>query len=160
MWNVNKLSLTSLPVVPTPRLVLSCHKRNPRPPPLPIGQPARTQKRRYIPRKDLKSFAESLRPERGENERLKQKATTQAGAQAALKARELERLKEELDGAASLGDLGESLEREWSEEAFLRTRVRRENPMDSTSAANKDGERMWKAGAANPKLWEIVGEVV
>jgi hypothetical protein len=91
---------------------------------------------------------------------VKQKATTQAGAQAALKAWELERLKEELDGAASLGDLGESLEREWSEEAFLRTRVRRENPMDSTSAANKDGERMWKAGAANPKLWEIVGEVV
>jgi hypothetical protein len=73
----------------------------------------RKKKPRHKPRKKSKPGGgwELQRPERGENERLKQKATTQAGAQAAFKARELERLKEELDGTASLGELGESLER-------------------------------------------------
>jgi hypothetical protein len=82
--------------------------------------------------------------------------------QVALKAREVEKLKEELSGATTLADLGKTLEKRWPEETFLRTRVRRENPskaMDSARAAvvvdaTKKGEggRMWKACTADPQL--------
>jgi hypothetical protein len=75
---------------------------------------------------------------RREIQGFKESATAQAQTQVALKAREVEKLKEELNGATTLADLGKTLEKRWPEEAFLRTRVRRENPskaMDSARSA-------------------------
>jgi hypothetical protein len=88
---------------------------------------------------------------RREIQGLKESATAQAQTQVALKAREVEKLKEELSGATTLADLGKTLEKRWPEETFLRTRVRRENPskaMDSArSAVVVDATMKGEAGA-------------